>query len=177
MRTPTGERSIGYVYGWNTLGSIAGTILAVHVGLPLLGLKVSLVGAAMIDVLLGVALAWPAGAAGALRWRAASLAAVALAVAGAAAVDIDPQRTTSGVFRYGEPRLAPGSTVLFNQDGKTATVSSVRSPLGYVYIQSNGKPDASYQPQRDAARTPDEFTQVLLPAAGLAHNRTRRTSP
>ena len=47
LRTPEGERSIGYVYAWNTLGAIAGVFVAVHVGLPQLGLKLSLSAAAL----------------------------------------------------------------------------------------------------------------------------------
>jgi len=169
MRTPTGERSIGYVYAWNTFGSIVGVILAVHFGLPHLGLKLSLAAAAMIDVLLGVVLAWPAAAGTTLHWRAAALASVAVAVAAAAALDIDPARTASGVFRYGRPELQKGSEILFSRDGKTATIAVIRNPEGHLYIQSNGKPDASYQTRRSEPQTPDEFTQVLLAAAGLAH--------
>lgn len=169
MRTPTGERSIGYVYAWNTFGAIAGVVIAVHFGLPQLGLKLSLASAAMIDVLLGMVLAWPPGTAATLRWRAACLAAVAAVVAAAALLEVGPERTASGVFRYGRSQLMAGSSILFNQDGKTATISVVRSPEGYIYIQSNGKPDASVQPRSDAPRTPDEYTQVLLAVAGLAH--------
>ena len=58
LRGPLGERSIGFVYSANTLGSIGGVVLAVHIGLPLLGLKGSLVAAAAIDVALGALLIW-----------------------------------------------------------------------------------------------------------------------
>jgi predicted membrane-bound spermidine synthase len=169
MRTPTGERSVGYVYAWNTFGSIAGVILAVHFGLPQLGLKLSLAGAAMIDVLLGVVLAWPAGAAAAMRWRAAAVASLVIALAGTAMLDIDPTRTASGVFRYGVARLPPSSALLFHRDGKTASIDVVRHADGHLYIQSNGKPDASYQPLTSGKPSPDESTQVLLAGIALAH--------
>lgn len=169
MRTSTGERSIGYVYAWNTFGAIAGVFLAVHVGLPLLGLKYSLAGAAMIDVLLGAILAWPAGAASTLRWRSAAFASLAIALTGTAMLEIDTARTASGVFRYGRASLPPGSTVLFHRDGKTATVDVVRHVEGYLVIQTNGKPDASLQPSADKAPLPDEYTQILLAGLAIAH--------
>ena len=168
MRTSTGERSIGYVYAWNTFGSIAGVLLAVHFGLPQLGLKWSLAGAAMIDVLLGVVLVWPAGAA-AVRWRAAAVASLAVALAGTAMLDIDPTRTASGVFRYGVASLPPSSALLFRRDGKTASIDVVRHADGHLYIQSNGKPDASYQPVATGKPSPDESTQVLIAGIALAH--------
>ena len=176
MRTPTGERSIGYVYAWNTFGSIAGVLLAVHFGLPQLGLKFSLASAAMIDVLLGVVLAWPVGAApvwpagaAAGRWRAAAVAALVIALAGTAMLEIDPMRTASGVFRYGAATLPPSSVLLFHRDGKTASIDVVRHADGHLYIQSNGRPDASYQPLATGKPSPDEPTQVLLAGIALAH--------
>ena len=169
MRTSAGERSIGYVYAWNTFGSIVGVVLAVHVGLPQLGLKFSLGGAALIDVLLGAILAWPAGAAATLRWRTTAFAAVVLALAATALLEIDATRTASGVFRYGVATLPESSRVLFHRDGKTATVDVIRHEDGYLYIQSNGKPDASHQPSVSAEPSPDEYTQVLLAGLALAH--------
>src|SRR5204863_9469404 len=43
LRRGRGEAAIGEVYAANTLGAIAGVLFAVHAGLPLLGLKGSLV--------------------------------------------------------------------------------------------------------------------------------------
>src|SRR3989440_6356335 len=43
LRGGTGERAIGQVYAANTLGSIAGVLLAVHVLMPGVGLKLDLV--------------------------------------------------------------------------------------------------------------------------------------
>ena len=39
LRGRMGERAIGTVYAWNTAGAIAGVLVAVHVGLPQLGVK------------------------------------------------------------------------------------------------------------------------------------------
>src|SRR6185503_15288203 len=54
MRSGAGERAIGAVYAVNTLGSIAGVILAGLVLMPLLGLKKLLVFGAVIDIGIGV---------------------------------------------------------------------------------------------------------------------------
>ena len=44
------------VYAANTLGAIAGVVLAVHVGLPLLGLKGTLIAGCLVDAALGLVL-------------------------------------------------------------------------------------------------------------------------
>ncbi len=51
-----GEADIGAVYGWNTLGAIAGTALGGLVLMPLIGLKNLLVAGASVDIALGLAL-------------------------------------------------------------------------------------------------------------------------
>src|SRR5690348_13228786 len=51
-----GERAIGAVYGLNTLGSIAGVLIAGLVLMPVLGLKLLLIGGALVDIALGLAL-------------------------------------------------------------------------------------------------------------------------
>ena len=56
MRGREGERAIGRVYAANTVGAIAGVLFAVHVGLPLLGLKLLISLGALLDILLGLAL-------------------------------------------------------------------------------------------------------------------------
>ena len=56
LRRGSGERAIGQVYAANTLGAICGVLLAVHLGLPLLGLKGTLILGALIDAALGLAL-------------------------------------------------------------------------------------------------------------------------
>jgi hypothetical protein len=56
----SGERAIGAVYAWNTLGSILGVALGGLVLLPLIGLKPMLIAGAAIDIALGVVLLAPA---------------------------------------------------------------------------------------------------------------------
>jgi predicted membrane-bound spermidine synthase len=56
LRRGAGEAAIGQVYAANTLGAIAGVLFAVHVGLPALGLKGTLLAGAVVDVALGLVL-------------------------------------------------------------------------------------------------------------------------
>ena len=56
LRRGAGEAAIGQVYAANTLGAIAGVVVAVHAGLPHLGLKGTLIAGALVDVALGLAL-------------------------------------------------------------------------------------------------------------------------
>ena len=67
--------SLGRVYLWNTLGSIAGSLLASFVLLPELGLRGGFVALCVLPIPCGVALLWSEaakveGARGALRWAA-----------------------------------------------------------------------------------------------------------
>ncbi len=56
LREGYGERSIGAVYAWNTLGSIGGVLLAIHFLIPELGLKAALIVGAGVDMLTGIVL-------------------------------------------------------------------------------------------------------------------------
>src|SRR5688500_12972895 len=56
LRRGAGEAAIGQVYAANTLGAIAGVLAAVHAGLPIVGLKGTLLAGALIDIALGLVL-------------------------------------------------------------------------------------------------------------------------
>ena len=58
IRGGQGERSIGAVYAANTIGAIIGVFFAVHVGMPLLGLKNLIACGAGLDIALGIGLFW-----------------------------------------------------------------------------------------------------------------------
>ena len=161
-----GERSIGAVYATNTVGAILGVFLAVHLGLPVLGLKGSLVLGAALDLGLGVLLLWPAVGGGGARPFATALVTSLVAVGGTALlVRLDDFKMASGVFRQGE-LLQPGTQeLLFHQDGKTATVSLVEdSTNGMRSIRTNGKSDAAIGMRPGMPPTSDEYTMALLAA-------------
>ncbi|HEY7658704.1 MAG TPA: fused MFS/spermidine synthase [Burkholderiales bacterium] len=167
LRGGHGERAIGQIYSANTLGAIAGVLLAVHVLVPEAGMKLAVVLGAVADILLG---------AGLLRYSQAALrrahafaalifgmlAATATARAGA----LDPQRLSSGVFRYGVVERAD-SKVFFYRDGKTASVAVRRQGDSTVGIITNGKPDATIQMDPDLEPSGDEYTMVVAAALPL----------
>ena len=177
-----GERAIGAVYAWNTLGSIVGVAAAALWLMPLLGLKLLLVTGGAIDIALGVLLLWERERARPEVKGTAMIAAIAgaLVIAGSLiAPSFDPGILSSGVFRYGTVPERGTREILFYEDGRTASVSvRLGSDSGYS-LATNGKPDASISrywfdepPTVDSLKSPlggDESTQVLLPLITLAH--------
>jgi spermidine synthase len=163
LRRGGGEAAIGQVYAANTLGAIAGVVLAVHVGLPALGLKGTLIGGALIDVALGLVLLASLGIACARPAAACALVFLAVALG----VRLDVNKMTAGVFRHGDLASSRDATVLFNQDGKTATVHLVKYPEA-TSLRTNGKSDGSINMDRDGVRGSDEITMVLTGAIPLA---------
>jgi len=163
LRRGAGEAAIGQVYAANTLGAIAGVLLAVHAGMPLLGLKGTLIVGALVDVALGLVLLHYLGRS--LAYAAAVCAALFLAVA--LGVELDPHKMTAGVFRHGELGSSKDSTILFNKDGKTATVHLVRY-ADATSLRTNGKSDGSINMNPAGERGTDEITMVLTAALPLA---------
>jgi predicted membrane-bound spermidine synthase len=176
-----GERAIGAVYAWNTLGSIIGVTLASLVLMPVLGLRGVLILGGALDIAIGIGLLWGrAHEVPALRRTSA------LALAAGASVVLwavlspafDPGVLSSGVFRYGTVP-APGTRdIWFYEDGRTASVSvQFGSDSGFT-LATNGKPDASLtkhwfnDPAPDSLRPAlhgDDATQTLLALITLAH--------
>jgi len=162
LRRGRGEPAIGGAYAANTLGAIVGVLLAVHVGLPYLGLKSTLVGGALIDVALGFALLAH------LRARLAIPAGLcaALFIAVGVGVQLDVNKMTAGVFRHGDLASSREAKVLFARDGKTATVHLVKYPEA-TSLRTNGKSDGSINLE-PGERGSDEITMVLTAAVPLA---------
>ena len=166
LRAGHGERVIGQVYAANTLGAIAGVLVAVHVLVPESGLKVTLVVGAALDIVLG---AWLLRRSGAVAQRTEAFAALLVgllaATATARAAALAPERLASGVFRYGQAEQS--GQILYYRDGKTASVAVVAAPSGARIISTNGKPDAAIQMNPALPRTEDEYTMTLLGALPL----------
>ena len=191
-----GERAIGAVYGLNTLGSIVGVFLAGLILMPMLGLKLLLIGGALIDIGLGLALLLavarategdPTRPSTRLRQPLSRLTALTVGVGAfialvAIVVDFDPIRLTSGVYRYAVVPRKGDYAIPFYRDGRTATVSIRRMKSGFLTLSTNGKPDASMDefwhsasftgPPHALER--DIATQVLLPIVTLAHRPDAR---
>ena len=182
LRSGHGERAIGGVYAWNTLGSIVGVILGGLVLLPLLGVKAMLIVGAAIDMAIGVMLYLASSERGTvprrLGWALGAGAVVASLVI-AMRVPMEQRVLASGVYRSGVV-VEPGAwDMLFYKDGRTASVSAIRvNSTGQVSLATNGKADASLGRQwfttcgDGLQRLPlsgDAATQALTPLITLAH--------
>lgn len=176
MDAGEGERAIGRVYAWNTLGSIVGVALAALVLMPLIGLKPMLILAGALDIALGLVIFTALGST--RRAAAAGIAAAAVVGAVALLAPMEQRVVTSGVFRRGLVSRE-GFTLPYYADGRTATVSVGETTTGSRWIATNGKPDASlgewWLEACTDGTTPrrlggDEITQVLLPIVAHAYH-------
>jgi len=174
LRRGAGEGAIGKVYAANTVGAIAGVVFAVHAGLPLLGLKETLIVGAAVDALLGLALLYRF-APGRGTFAAAAALCAGSFVPVSAAVELDANKMTAGVFRHGDLASSRDATILFRKDGKTATVHLVRYPEA-TSIRTNGKSDGSINLKPEGERGSDEITMVLTAAVPLALRPETRTA-
>lgn len=168
LRSPEGERSLGRVYAVNTLGSILGVVIAVHLLMPLVGVKATLIVGCAIDVALGLGLLILASPRGSWRARWPAFAGVVAVVFFAVAVDNDPRRSASGVFRTGAARIGDSNSVIYHRDGKTATVDVIESDQNRS-IRTNGKPDAALTMKPGFPPTGDEYTMTLLAVLPMGH--------
>ena len=174
LRRGQGEKAIGQVYAANTLGAIAGVLLAVHAGLPLLELKGTLILGALIDAAAGVFLLQRYAS---RPWQAtAAAAACLLALLPLATLfELDAHKMTAGVFRHGDLSTSSEAKILFKKDGKTATVHLVRYSEA-TSIRTNGKSDGSINLELEGERGSDEITMVLTGALPLALMPQARTA-
>jgi predicted membrane-bound spermidine synthase len=175
MRQADGESAIGRIYAANTVGAIAGVIFAVHIGLPVLGLKHLIGFGAMLDIALGLFLL--ARVARAPRLRPV----VGVAFVGVGSVvgilslcQLDPARLSAGVYRYGRLSLSYAPEVVYYKDGKTASVSMLKFEDSRQLISTNGKPDASIQMKPESPRTTDEVTMVMAGALPFVYKPDAR---
>jgi len=181
LRQGNGEKSIGAVYAVNTAGAIAGVFLAVHLIMPLLGLKGLITLGATFDILLGLVLLWrlhqtttTLSRRSVLAWTMAGVVAVSVTVLFAG---IDPLKQASGVYRTGKLN-APDANIqiLYHKDGKTASVDLIfygSPPI--LSISTNGKPDASMMKDATQSPTADEPTMILAAALPMIHSLQARS--
>ncbi|MEW6601934.1 MAG: MFS transporter, partial [Nitrospirota bacterium] len=165
IRKGHGERSIGAVYASNTVGAIIGVFIAVHWGMPVLGLKNLITAGAALDMALGLALLWSFSEKAGRRTPAAvTVGCICAAAAVLFLVRFDSYKMASGVYRTGRLVTEKDSDLVFHRDGKTATVSVFRYRNGDVTVSTNGKVDAGINMSTltDAKTFPDESTMVLL---------------
>ncbi|TWT17272.1 spermine synthase [Luteimonas marina] len=166
LRAGAGERSIGRIYAANTLGAIFGVVLAMHLLIPLIGVRLAVTFGALLDGLVGLYLLRVINPARLTR----PVAFVALAMVAATGFSLvygkpDPLKQIAGVFRTGLVELA-SAKVEFMRDGKTATVA-VFTNGNMKAIATNGKPDASLTKASEEPST-DEITMIMAGALPLS---------
>jgi predicted membrane-bound spermidine synthase len=165
MRRGIGEKAIGVIYSVNTLGAIAGVLLAVQLLMPLIGIKGVILTGAGVHISVGLSRLTRNGwrrPATAMTVAASVLAFTLTAVFGG----LDPKRVASGVFRIGVAKLSADANVIYLRDGKTATVT-LTDHDGVVSIATNGKPDAGIR-MRPGHPASDETTMVLVAAIPMS---------
>ena len=177
LKNNYGERSVSHIYVSNMLGAISGILFVIFIGMPVLGLKGSMLAGNGIDILLGFVLLLSAGASQ-RRYAVIVLSScVFLLISFFSA--LDPKRMSSSVFRHGRTIQPEGVEVVFHKDGKTSTVTILKYQNGVKTMLTNGKPDASIDmgESRQGESDGDEITQVLLAAIPLAiHPEARRVA-
>lgn len=176
LRQGHGEKAIGQAYAFNTIGAIVGVLAAVHLLMPLLGLKHALMIAAVVDIGLGLVLLARFAPASASRKLPAVLPALAVAVVGVVAsalfVSFDPAVLNSSVYRTGSSTLGDSARIVSYKDGKTATVAvfefDQKDGNKMRMIATNGKVDAGLVYNSADSATSDESTMTLLAAIPLS---------
>ncbi|HKE47366.1 MAG TPA: spermine synthase [Rhodanobacteraceae bacterium] len=167
LRSGGGEASVGRIYAANTLGAIVGVIAAVHVLVPMLGLKLAMIAAAVGDLALGVVLLQRAG--GISHMKVPAVVSTVATLATIAFVHFDTAVMTAGVFRTGVVSIdrERGEKVVYYRDGKTASIGVIGFDTTRS-IETNGKPDASIELAQDKQPRLDEYTMSLAAILPLA---------
>jgi len=176
LGTGAGEKSIGNVYAANTVGAIAGVLLAIHLLLPQIGTKGAIIAGAAIQLCIALLLLRSESAGLRSPFSKLAIASCAVAVAFLAfTVRLDPMKMASGVYRNGAATIPPDSRVIFLRDGKTATITLAQQGTQIV-IATNGKPDAAINMGPGAPQA-DEITMALAGALPMMlHPAPRRVA-
>ncbi len=168
LKEKHGEKSIGAVYAANTIGAISGVVIAVHVAMPLVGLKGLIVIGASVDIVAGIFLIWFFIKSASLRFRwGFSSAGIFLIAVTVFFAQLDTLSMASGVYRRSKVLGKNEAKVVYHRDGKTATVNLIQFRGGTLTITTNGKPDASINMSGTTRRSSDETTMIL---AGVLPN-------
>lgn len=147
-RDDTIAADLGTIYTVNTLGAIAGSLLAGFALIPWLGLHGAIRAVALITTGCGVALLLVSGAAGRPRLVAGVGAVVALAAA-FWTPSWDPMLLSSGAYKYAARLQGPdlrtaltAGRLRYYKEGASSTVA-VRDLAGTISLAIDGKVDAS----------------------------------
>jgi predicted membrane-bound spermidine synthase len=185
----SGERAVGAVYAWNTLGSIIGVVLGGLVLLPVIGLKPMLMVGAALDMAVGLLLLTRRKGRSQRSRRlllATSLATIAFLTLAGTGIRLDENVLASGVYRNGLILGSKDREMQFYRDGRTATVSVSRiKKTGVISLATNGKVEGSLTPRWYEACDStkplapllhDAATQTLVPLVPMAYAPRAQTA-
>lgn len=167
-----GEKSIGIVYAWNTLGAIVGVVFAVHIGMAWIGLKGLINFGAGIDMAMGLLLLMTLSIStkNVKTKRIVGVVGSLILLLGIFFIQFDVFKMASGVYQ-GSPLISSErSEMIYYKDGKTATASITEQKRdgGKVSIRTNGKTDASIFIKETLIGTGDESTMVQIAMIPMA---------
>jgi spermidine synthase len=163
------ESAIGVIYSANTLGSIIGVVLAIHVVMPLLGVKSLIISGSLIDIALGIVLLKRFSTKVLPKSQVVILSVTFIAMILFSFTPFNEAVLSSGVYRSGKSTLESGDTLSFYQDGKTSSTALINHADGSISIRTNGKSDAVISPY-EKPYAADEITMVMLAMVPLAMN-------
>ena len=143
-------RRLGWLYAVNTAASVAGSLVAGFVAIPLIGLQHTILAATIALIVASFAVAIRSAVAARLPWAAVAVPFAAVAAAAWGLAPWDRELIVSGAYKYApyvpagqdlELALKAGS-LRYYRDGATGTVS-VKELAGSVSLSIDGKVDAS----------------------------------
>lgn len=139
---------VGTVYFWNTIGSTAGSITVGFLSIPVIGIRNSIVLAAVINIAIGVILILRTEQWLKRRWCLLLMIAALAAVTASFTFGLNTGLLTKGVFLRQQEVMdrkqfmkSAKNDIVFYREGVSAVVSVHRSD--YIYLRINGKIDAS----------------------------------
>jgi spermidine synthase len=179
MKAGYGEKGIGRIYSANTLGSIIGIFLAVHLVMPIFGLKNLIAFGAFVDIALGLTLLYIGNQKVlSFKIKTIAIASVSLFLIVSFFAEFDKSKMASAIYREGKITVKPES-IIFHKDGKTSTVDvqefrDNNNILSSIAIRTNGKPDASaafnnFPPLEDE---PTMLLSAVLPLSAHPESKT-----
>ncbi len=161
-------RSVGNVYAANTVGNILGAFAGGFLLIPWLGIQRTIAVAVVVNLILGITILLSGASPTRVRkFVTVGVAALLLVAVVPAMPSWDPVIMSSGAYLYAdmymnearswdvskEDAIRLFGTVLYHKEGVATTVT-VRQARSDIYLQSNGKTEAS--------TGPDMRTQKLL---------------
>jgi spermidine synthase len=166
-------RSVGNVYAANTVGNILGAFAGGFLLIPWLGIQRTIAVAVVVNLVLGITILLSGTSpTRARKFVTAGVAALLLVAVVPAVPSWDPVIMSSGAYLYADTYMKEArswdvsredairlfGTVLYHKEGVATTVT-VRQARSEIYLQSNGKTEAS--------TGPDMRTQKLLAHAPM----------